>query len=352
MKYNRKTIIIIFFIIELGMFLPFIFQMTKEFFIKDKDEFLDLLKQYENTLVNNGIIKQYKNLATRIKFLISGKVISNSVFEGKNNWLFYSSKKDNNLINDYKGENYPSQEHLDKIKNNLISNFDFLKNRGIKFIVLVVPNKGNIYNQYFPDNFKIAMKTTTDYVVEQMQSSKFDFPIIYPYKELLEYSQKYLLYYPRDTHWNQLGAYIGFRALLKEGFNYNLPNLDSLHIHETPSNSKGDLVNMVKLNNYYPYLTEYTIKEYDDIQTTSNKEYVNPKPLINKSVLIIGDSFSDNFSKYFKKTFTRVLFVTRKDYTFDKFEKIKPDVVIFESVGRLFYQKEHTHFYLEKKTTM
>lgn len=68
MKYNRKTIIIIFFIIELGMILPFAFQMTKEFFKKDKDEFLTLLKQYENILVKNGIIRHSKNLKQELNF--------------------------------------------------------------------------------------------------------------------------------------------------------------------------------------------------------------------------------------------------------------------------------------------
>ena len=349
MKYSRKTIIIIFLIIELGMILPFVFQMTKEFFIKDIDEFQTLLKQYENILVKNGIIRHSKNLTTRIKFLISGKVISNSVFDGKEKWLFYSSKNDGHLINDYKGKNHPSNKKLEEMKNNLISNFTILKNRGIKFIVFVAPNKGKIYSRYFPDNFIIAEETTTDYVVKQMQSSKFDFPVIYPYKELLEYSQKYQIYYPRDTHWNQLGAYIGFRALLKEGFNYDLPKLDSLNIKEEQSKGKGDLVSMVKLDKYYPYLTEYSIKEYDDIQTIPNKDYVNPNPLINKSVLVIGDSFSSALKKYLTKTFTKVSVVLRKDYSIDKFEKFKPDVVIFESVGRLFYQKEHTNFSLEKK---
>ena len=349
MKYNRKTIIIIFFIIELGMILPFAFQMTKEFFKKDKDEFLTLLKQYENILVKNGIIRHSKNLTTRIKFLISGKVISNSVFDGKDKWLFYSSKNDGHLINDYKGKNHPSNQKLEEMKNNLISNFTFLKNRGIKFIVFVAPNKGKIYSRYFPDNFIIAPQTTTDYVVEQMQSSNFDFPVIYPYKELLEYSLKYQLYYPRDTHWNQLGAYIGFRALLKEGFNYDLPTIDSLSIKEEQSKGKGDLTYMVKLDKYYPYLTEYSLKEYDDIQTTTIKDYVNPNPLINKSVLVIGDSFSEGLTKYLIKTFTKVSVIHRKDYNIDKLEKFKPDVVVFESVGRLFYQKDHTHFSLEKK---
>ncbi len=346
MKTHQKTIVYIFLIIQAGMFFPFIYNLIKECLNKNQDERAVVLAQYNKIMIKHGIIRQSLVLTSKIKYLISGKIVSNSVIDGKNDWLFYCNKEDGNLIADYKGENYPDEAGIEQIKIGLSNNYNYLKNKGIGFILFVAPNKGRIYTRYLPDKIKPVEKMTADYVVEKLQKANLPFPVIYPKDELIALSDKYQVYYPRDTHWNLLGSYIGYRKLMKIGFDLDLPTLESLNIHEKPSADKGDLVNMVKLEKYYPNLTEYYLKEFDDIKSENSEKYINLNPIINKSVLVICDSFGEGLKKYFIKTFSRVLFVTRKNYTFETFEKFSPNVVIFESVGRLIHSKEHIDFYL------
>ncbi len=345
---NRKThkFLIYFFITTIFFFfIAFIINSFKAIY-KNNQNLSYVKNHYKNILVNYTILKRLSFHVIKIKFLLTNNIYSNSVVCGKNNWLFYCNNNDGDLISDYKALNYPTKEEINKQIKVLTKNYNYLKKKNISFIVFIAPNKGRIYSKYLPDTIQIQNKMTTDYVVEQLIASNLSFSIIYPKDELIALSNKYELYYPHDTHWNQLGAYIGYKVLLKEAFNIDSSSLDSLKIYEKTVDSKGDLVSMVKLDKYYSNIIDYQIKEFDDVESKNPESYINNNPLINKSVLVIRDSFADNLNKYLKKAFARVLLVKREEYTLEIFENFKPDIVIFESVGRFFYQEQHRDFFL------
>lgn len=54
-----------------------------------------------------------------------------------------------------------------------------------------------------------AVKQIVDYLRE-----KTDIPIIYPKERSNLLDSGYELYYKTDSHWNQIGGYIGARSLL------------------------------------------------------------------------------------------------------------------------------------------
>ena len=61
----------------------------------------------------------------------------------------------------------------------------------------------------------VSEKDNTDQIVEYLKTNT-DIRVVYPYEELMRFKEKYPdepLYYHLDTHWNELGAYIGAKAL-------------------------------------------------------------------------------------------------------------------------------------------
>ena len=326
MKINRNIILILFNIILSGMFFPFLISFSKECIINYRD-IKNVIEQYENIIVTSGIIKRLPDLSNKIQFLVVGRIDSKTVINGKKDWLFYTSVTDGNLLADYEGKNYPSEQEFKIIKTTFINNYEYLKTRGIKFVLLIAPNKGNIYREYLPKSIKQANKMTTEYIVEKLQSEITSFPIIYPYEEFVKLHSKYLLFYPRDTHWNQLGSYIAYRAIMSNIFEAETKSLEELKIIEKVG-KKGDLVEMLRLNDYFPSMTEYYIKDY---KTSNNNIKTLEK---DKSVLVIIDSYGYYLVDYLKKSFRNINFVHRHKYMPSDLDKYKPDIVIFETVGR------------------
>ena len=312
-----------------GMLLPFLFFLTKEC-VRHKDDLSSVFAQYENILVKRGIIKKSPSVVTKIKFSFSSKILSKAVTNGKNGWLFYTPTTDGWLLGDYEGKNYPSEEEYNKLKDSILNNYKFAKERGIKFILFIAPNKGNIYREYLPDSVKQASVMTTEYIVNRLKSEISDFPIVFPQEELLGLRTKYELYYPRDTHWNLLGAYIGYKKLMKDGFGVDVKPIESLKICEKQGH-KGDLVDMVELSEYFPDMKECYIEEYEGSGYNKNS---NNDSIIDKSLLVIHDSYGEKMKNYLRNTFSTVNYIHRDKYETKDFEKSKPSIIIFETVGR------------------
>lgn len=76
------------------------------------------------------------------------------------------------------------------------------------------------------------------------------------------------------------------------------------------------------------YMSRYT---YDSVMGGSIGNFHNPNALVDKTILIIGDSFSKSMMPYFALSFSNVLFVGNNNtasITADYIETYQPDIVI------------------------
>ena len=164
-----------------------------------------------------------------------------------------------------------TEKELEKAKNNLIHFRDELKKKNIDFIFMVCPDKQSIYFEYMPDYIKRkSIKSGTDIFVEYIKNNT-DIKVVYPKEELLKYKDKYQLYYKYDTHWNNLGAYIGYSELMKS-LNIYVDNIDNVNIKSLSANERfnfdihfyNDMANMLSLSKikYYNDDKAYIISNY------------------------------------------------------------------------------------------
>ena len=264
---------------------------------------------------------------------------SDSVVLGKDNWLFYT---DEESIEDYKGTNLYTQEELDLIRDNCLASKAYLEKRGIEFVVLIPSNKEDIYSEYLPDHItKRGELTRARQVVDCLREAGIR--VVYPRDELLEYKDAYDLYWHYDTHWNNLGAYIGAKALLAE-LGIQVPEVEELTL-ENSTFSGYDLAGMMNLKSYYenryPADVNYVVSGYP----TNNMTVVqadDATELIYRSdapdarrLFMVRDSFAGSMAPVLASNFSYT-YMPHWNGCFEQsmIDEQQPDIFVYEVVER------------------
>ena len=271
-----------------------------------------------------------------VLYRISGICNSDQVIIGKDGWLFYSSKTDGDPIADYEGTNHYTDEQLDAAKNNILETQKNLGDRGIQYCLFVPPNKERVYSEYMPLKYKYAQETRTDVLLKYLQQSGAT--AVNPKDEILKFSENYKTYYKQDTHWDELGGYIGTKCVL-DTFNLPVPELNE-SIVETDSKCNNDLVGIASLEGVfesdYGLTTSRTLHDIDDskLDEKTPSHFHNDMAEFDKTVLLIGDSFRKSMVPNLAYCFKDVYVIHRDNYEKEMLEDIDPDYLISEFVER------------------
>lgn len=206
---------------------------------------------------------------------------------------------------------------------------------------MITPNKSQVYGEHMPDYFvKRNTTTKTDELIQYL-NEETSLSIVYPKDKLIAYKNEADVYYKNDTHWNEIGAFIGYTDLMKTiDPNLEVTDLSDLTIESYESNY-GDLSNMASIQSYVSE-TIYNIKDYkanietELVDSKVDQTYYRYKSSTSqeKKLLMFRDSFSDLMIPNISKNFSESVFL--KDFKFDKtlIETEKPDVVVLQIVER------------------
>lgn len=272
----------------------------------------------------------FRNELVKLKNIIDinlfKNIMSDKVILGNDNWLFYNS---DDIMNNYIGNNLFTEKELEIAKNNLIYLRDSLRKENIDFILMICPYKNNIYNEYMPEYIKVkSSNNSTDRFVKYIRENT-DMKIVYPKNELMEYKNKYRLYYKYDLHWNYLGAYIGYMALMRY-IGYDLDDINNVSIFKYNS-SYGDFF----YNGNARLLALSDIKSYndDDMYFISNYNMSYRTENNYSNIFISGDSFLDylryymSLSKIYEYNHSHI-----DDFSLEQIKYFKPNLLIFETL--------------------
>lgn len=268
------------------------------------------------------------NLYNSIKYTIAPKSGNNNVLVGKDGWLFY--KKDNG-INNYANKNLLSETVLQNSLKYLTDVNNWCKKHNKEFYVFIAPDKSKIYGEYYR---LIKKQHSDEYSVgHQMYDyihKNSDVKIVYPYDDMLENKNKGYLYYKHDTHWTDLGAYLGYKALMK------VMKEKAMKVDFKPITHKGDLYGM------YPVATD------DEIYLKNNKlpprcrEDKRDNSLVchnkngGKSVFVQRDSFMVSLYPFMADNFDNMYMFSKYDFSQKDLDFIEKnvDVVVIETIER------------------
>jgi hypothetical protein len=165
----------------------------------------------------------------------------------------------------------------------------------------------------------------------------------------LDNHDEFQLYYSYDTHWNQLGAYVGVKNVM-ESWNISKPILAERSIlsYNLAGNyhycGVDDLAKMVGMRSFlYNDEKEYEVegtgvmdwKEFEDEQNNNEVSYFyNADAQMKATLLLVGDSFRTAMIPSLRETFSDVYVVHRSYYTADLLDEIEPEYLIAEYVER------------------
>ncbi len=297
--------------------------------------FLDDRIPFRNELIS---------LNSSIDYYVFHKSTSDYVLPGKNGWLFYVRKDDGDPLACYQGTNLYTDAELQLIAENCLHFRDVLEERGIEFVLYFAPNKERIYCENMPDEYGLPADEYGVLQIVNYLRKNTDLRVVYPYEALMEAKAHtgYAIYYKTDSHWNQIGGYVGSAALLQE-LGIDMPSLasDALAITEGEATS-GDLAQMLYLSkqmngvDHHYVLSGYHDHGIIDVSASFSNliAYNAPDEADPRTLYVIRDSFATAMAPYLGSQFEQTYLRHFNAYSFDDILTYEPDIVVLELVER------------------
>jgi hypothetical protein len=200
-------------------------------------------------------------------------------------------------------------------------------------LIVIAPNKQSIYGEYL-DNAGSRAKTRLDDLLPRLdpQARKMLLDLRKPLRAAKAQDPSMPLYFKTDTHWNDLGAYFGYRAII-EALAKQIPvsNLSLAAFDQFTTDVKpfirGDLsVIMLSARDWFP-----------DVQVGVWRKTDGNIPFYGGSgrLILLGDSFSLALKRYFLPHFAEVRSGPYVNTPAELKEgQGKPSAVVFEMVER------------------
>ncbi len=277
---------------------------------------------------------------------------ADGVVFGNDGWLFLEKGVRADLenpipvIKDLCGEALFSNHELEQWRNSLLTNWIALQERGIEYLYLPVPNKHRIYQRHLPKYGRCEPALTRlDQLVDQLTKIS-NYPIIDLRPTYAEHATREQLYFQRDTHWNDQGVALAYRAIMKK-LNGQVLLRDISNTFEFAGRHQqgGDLALMTGMERRLsePYqairLQQFSAREVNkDFPGIRQRVRVFEQDDISLgTVLVFHDSFGVGiFSYLLAESFSEATFVQRASpiLRMDIIDRIKPDLVIHEMVER------------------
>lgn len=281
-----------------------------------------------------------------LNYVLLGATTGDQVLIGKDGWLYIKDVTQGNQLANYAGEGLLSEEELKQIADNMVSNRDFIEGQGREFVIMISPNKSRVYPEYMPDYMgepaeEYQLKQIIDYLM-----ANTDLRIVYDLDEIMKtkeelYDRQIPVYHKVDTHWNNVGAYAGAKALLSE-LGKEMPDITTLDISQIP-NTEADLGGMMHMTGYFMDTeVNYEVSGYEDNNATIELDDNDNIAVISyrsdapdqRSLYMYRDSFAKSMGRYIASQFSYLYMRHMNTYTLQDMEAVDPDIFVFETVER------------------
>lgn len=349
-KYINKIFIIIVLII---MILPFIF-MNKDIqgISKLENRKLNKLPELDASCLSEpvryfeGINNWYTDhvgfrdnmMKLNARFLMKyfRKSASKDVILGKEDWLFYNGEKGVS-INEYMAKSLYNEDELKLILNNLEGLKSWCDNYGINLVLMIIPDKEHVYSRYMPDDIhEFNKQKNVDLVCDYIKKNS-DINLIYLKDDLERESYNRQVFQKYDSHWNDYGAYIGYKAI-QSALNKQARSFDEFSPKEYEALS-GDLAGMTLVNDMFASYTDYEIDDSKYSECLYESDKGSRYSIFNnsgkyESIFFMGDSFRERLMKFLNYDYKKAFFVHRYEQNFADVLKEKPDILVYQLVER------------------
>ena len=256
---------------------------------------------------------------------------TDQVVLGDKDWLYFSG-----TLADYTGTNLFSEREQYALIHNMKLMQSYIEAQGSQCLFLIPPNKNTLYDENMPYYYQKGETSNL-----QQLSQKFAAEGI-AYLDLYEIfrQQEEVLYFQRDSHWNNQGALLAYTSLMEQigrtSDTYETYRNVPRHVEQ---NHVGDLDEML-----YPLAVQLeadTVFDktpdfvYINDVTDNMDEWIETKnPKQTGSILMYRDSFGESLLPFVADAFGTGYFSRLVPYNLLQVEQYRPDVVVIEKVER------------------
>lgn len=251
---------------------------------------------------------------------------TDQVVVGKEGWLFYGG-----TLEDYQGKNLLTAREWFCLVHNLKLMQEYVESQGSQFLLTIAPNKNSLYGEYMPDRYLQGTQKNIDLLAEKLKEAGVSYVDLYS----LFRKKDQVLYFQKDSHWNNQGAVLAYRALMEAmGKNHetylNVP-FSQQEVHT------GDLDEML-----YPLATKpemNTVYEGTRKFQSSSQDYMEnwietTQPEKSGTLLMYRDSFGESLLPFVAGEFEKAYFSRLVPYHLTQIEQYRPDFVVIQRVER------------------
>ena len=315
------------------------------------ESFSDYVGQFEKYYNDSfGLRESLIRWNNRLRLYLFDESPLRGVRVGRDGWLFYANEW---ALEDYENILPYTPQDLDTITKILEARRDWLERRGIKFFVIVAPDKHTIYDEYLPPAIhKIGRESRLDQVAARLKLAP-GIEFIDTREALFRAKSSQRLYHRTDTHWNDYGAFVGYLELMERIAGY-FPNVRKLSLDDftvsVAEGDGGDLAGMLSLGDLIKEERITLAPKFTPRAVDGTRSYPDPVDLAQypgramvvketgdsrlPKALVFRDSFSWPLIPFLAESFQSVVFIWTFDFLPEVIEREKPDLVILECVGR------------------
>jgi hypothetical protein len=263
-----------------------------------------------------------------LKATVFGTSPNSDVIVGTDGWLYYGETTD-----DFLNINTLSGRGVSNIRHNLQLLSDYCEACGADFIFTVAPNKNSLYPEHMPFNYvESADKGNYELLAESLADAEWFCDLK---TALLAADSNIPLYHKEDTHWNNLGAYVGHLSLMGALGHETCPAGN----WTTRNDRQGDLAAMIypsakadDMQVYSDYVPQYTymghFRSFDDVTIRTSCEGKSG------SLLMYRDSYGEAIIPFIAECFSSCEFTRNVPYQTGSIATGAADTVILEIVER------------------
>jgi hypothetical protein len=293
---------------------------------------------FRNTLIRGVALTRFHGL---------GSDTDGRVLVGRDGWLFLRPDGDTNFIA-FRGLNPFTEDDLNAWQHLLEQRAAWLAARGIPLLIVIPPNKETIYPEYLPPEVSpIRPPSRLDQLLDHLRRVHSPVHIVDLRPALLAAKSTGRLYFKTDTHWNDLGAYAAYRAIMTHVQNllprWNItPQPLSNFVSGKAPVVQGDLARMMDMSDQYPdeWLSLARKVPFDappgamDPKGIAITDVHDPKL---PNLVFYHDSFAIALAPMIGPNFNRVYWSFNYEIDPKVIEREKPDLVIDEFLERNLY---------------
>ncbi len=273
-----------------------------------------------------------------------GDRIFNGILVGPDGWLNFKEVAN---IDDYQNI-YDTDRNAQIIHQKLIELNTRLAARGITVVFVFAPNKATIYPESLPGEIqKIRSQSRLDQVLSYFAPDEL--PLVVDTRQALT-NQPEAVYYKTDSHWNVLGSYLAYQAVMQK-LVANWPQLAPypLDYFSLSTTVTGDLDLARLLGTTYfaeaetrvGWPSELTTRDATISMNDGDSIYLRWNWMPDQSlprVVMYHDSFGYGLMPFFAPHFSQALYIWSSPLDLSWIEQANPDIVILEIAERNLLQ--------------